>query len=55
MVEMGYSIFYPYRGMEDNFLNFLFGLEFQGVVAKMAERRQFSRYDATGRMYDQNF
>ena len=27
--------------MEDNFLNFLFGLKFQGMIAKMAEGRQF--------------
>ena len=34
--------------MEDYFLNFLFGVEFQGVIGKVAEGRQFSSYDPTG-------
>ena len=42
---LGYSIFYPYRGMESNFLNSRLGFEFQGAMPKICQKKKTTFYD----------
>ena len=39
-LRLGYFIFQPYRGMEENFPNSILGLEFQAAISESSRHRK---------------